>query len=88
MNQRCTVSLARYSVVKINEIIGQVEQAAVMSADDADAVSGILLNNHILTEKFRESAAKVVGAENIVSYKRGLGGEDFAFFSRIIKSFI
>ena len=43
MNQRCTVSLARYSVVKINEIIGQFEEPAIVRADDADAVSGILL---------------------------------------------
>lgn len=42
-----------------------------------------VLNNDVLTEKFRESAAKIVGGENVVSYKRGLGGEDFAFFSRI-----
>lgn len=42
-----------------------------------------VLNNEIMTERLKESAARVVGEENIFSYKRGMGGEDFAFFSRI-----
>ena len=37
-----------------------------------------------MSEGLRRSAAKVVGAENVVSYARTLGGEDFSFISRAV----
>ena len=40
-------------------------------------------NDPIMTQKLEQSAAKVVGAENITEQERGMGGEDFAFFSRV-----
>lgn len=40
-------------------------------------------NDPIVTEKLEQAAAKVVGAENISEHVRGMGGEDFAFLSRV-----
>jgi len=40
------------------------------------------INNEILVAKVRESAAKIVGEENIIRRNRTLGGEDFGFLSR------
>lgn len=40
-------------------------------------------NDPIVTEKLEKAAAKVVGAENISEQVRGMGGEDFAFISRV-----
>ena len=36
-----------------------------------------------ITEKLEQAAAKVVGTENISEQVRGMGGEDFAFISRV-----
>ena len=40
-------------------------------------------NDPILNQKLLASAEKVVGAENVLPKVRSLGGEDFAFFSRV-----
>lgn len=40
-------------------------------------------NDPIVADRVRASAAKVLGAENVLEKERGLGGEDFAFFSRV-----
>lgn len=41
-----------------------------------------VLNNKTVIGKINESAAKILGEENILPYIRGLGGEDFGFLSR------
>ncbi|MBO5879727.1 MAG: M20/M25/M40 family metallo-hydrolase, partial [Clostridia bacterium] len=43
----------------------------------------IVMNNEIMTEKFKISAAKVVGEENIFPRGQGMGGEDFAYFANL-----
>jgi len=40
-------------------------------------------NDPIVTEKVEEAAAKIVGQENVLLQERGMGGEDFAFMSRV-----
>ena len=40
-------------------------------------------NEPIVVQKMRESAEKVLGKENVLEKARTLGGEDFAFFSRV-----
>ena len=40
-------------------------------------------NDPIVVEKMRASAEKVLGKENVLDKERTLGGEDFAFFSRV-----
>ena len=40
-------------------------------------------NDSIVAERVRATAEKVLGAENVLEKERGLGGEDFAFFSRV-----
>ena len=42
-----------------------------------------VLNDPTVNQKVEEAAAKVVGAENVLPKNKGMGGEDFAFFSRI-----
>lgn len=42
-----------------------------------------VLNNETMVQKLNESAAKVLGTENVTLQKRGLGGEDFGFLSRL-----
>lgn len=40
-------------------------------------------NNPVMFQKVNETAAKLLGAENVITgIKRGLGGEDFGFLSR------
>lgn len=41
-----------------------------------------VLNNPIVKQKVDEAAAKVIGAENVLVKKQGMGGEDFSFMSR------
>lgn len=40
-------------------------------------------NHPVVTRKVEEAAAKVVGQENLQMRVRSMGGEDFAFFSRV-----
>ncbi len=42
-----------------------------------------VLNNDVMAKKLREVAVKVAGEENVEIPQRSLGGEDFAFLSRI-----
>lgn len=42
-----------------------------------------VLNDKIITEKVEETAAKLLGRENIKPRVRGMGGEDFSFMSRV-----
>ena len=42
----------------------------------------VLINDDKTTQKLRESAAKVVGEENIREHVRSTGGEDFAYFAK------
>ena len=41
----------------------------------------MVYNNERMHELVKRSAEKIVGAENIATKKRGLGGEDFAYFA-------
>ena len=41
-----------------------------------------VINEPKATAQMRRTAEKVVGADNVVHAKRGLGGEDFGFLSR------
>ncbi len=43
----------------------------------------IVDNSKMMTELMRKSAASVIGDENILQQRRTMGGEDFAYFSRI-----
>lgn len=42
-----------------------------------------VLNNEIVTEKLKETAYQVLGQENVEIPQRTLGGEDFAFLTRV-----
>ncbi|MBQ9545363.1 MAG: amidohydrolase [Clostridia bacterium] len=42
----------------------------------------VLVNDEEMTERFKRSAAKIVGEKNILSYPRSTGGEDFAYFAQ------
>ncbi len=42
-----------------------------------------VLNHETMVQKLTETACKVVGAENVEVPQRTLGGEDFAFFTRV-----
>ena len=41
-----------------------------------------VINNPAVTAEIEESAAKIIGTENIIPRERGMGGEDFSFLSR------
>lgn len=41
-----------------------------------------VLSDPIVKQKVDEAAAKVIGAENVLVKKQGMGGEDFSFMSR------
>lgn len=41
-----------------------------------------VINDPTVTAKVEETAAKVIGAENVLLKERNMGGEDFAFLSR------
>ncbi len=43
----------------------------------------IVDNNEKMTELMRKSAAEVIGEENILTHRRTMGGEDFAYLSRL-----
>ena len=42
-----------------------------------------VLNNEVMVEKLKETADKVIGKENVMIPQRTLGGEDFAFMTRV-----
>lgn len=42
-----------------------------------------VLNHPVVKRKVDEAAAKVLGAENVLPKIKGMGGEDFAFMSRV-----
>lgn len=60
--------------------------AAAMNGGQAHVEVNKLLpyvyNESAMYRQFKSSAEKVVGAENIMCDRRGMGGEDFGFFSR------
>ena len=60
---------------------------AAMNGGEAKVTVNKLLpyvhNDPIVAERIRAAAGKVLGEENVLEKDRGLGGEDFAFFSRV-----
>ena len=42
-----------------------------------------VLNNEVMTEKLKETAYRLLGQENVIVPQRTLGGEDFAFITRV-----
>ena len=42
-----------------------------------------VLNNEVMTQKLLQTANRVLGEENVVVLQRTLGGEDFAFMTRV-----
>jgi len=75
---------SEYMLRRITEIC---EGIAKMNGGEAKITVNKLLpyveNHPVVTKKLDESAARVLGAENVRRQKtRGLGGEDFGFLSR------
>ena len=77
-------SVTELMLRRITEIC---EGIAKMNGGEAKITVNKLLpyvdNHPVVTQKLNESAARVLGAENVREQKvRGLGGEDFGFLSR------
>ena len=73
-----------YCVTRLQQICENVATTCGGSADFRVIKFMPYNRNHpVMVEKLRASATAAFGAENIVQMPRSLGGEDFAFFSRI-----
>ena len=72
------------SVRRVKEIIECVAKSAGGRATFTPSKHyPILYNDETMTERVRAAAEKVVGADHIVPNGRGLGGEDFSYFTRL-----
>lgn len=83
----CTLRTWRQSVAddilnRIRRIIGAVAESAGGRAEfRVSKHYPIVYNDEKLTERVRSAAERVVGAENVLSRQRGMGGEDFSYFA-------
>lgn len=73
---------ADYILAKIRKIIDSI---ADVSGGEARFVESkhypIVINNEVMTERIIESAASVIGRENILPMEQWMGGEDFSYFA-------
>ena len=79
-----TEARAQKTIARIKQIIRCCAESAGGSASYEEiAYYPIVVNDENVTEKVRQSAIKVLGAENVLPRQRGMGGEDFAYFAQI-----
>ena len=75
---------ADYIIGRINRIISSVAESAGGEAKFVESKHyPIVHNNQVMVDLLRESASKVVGAENVLPRIQTMGGEDFSYFSNI-----
>ncbi len=72
-------------------ILGRIREIAESTARESGGRAVVevkkllpyVINHPAVTERMRAAAGQVVGPENVLSKKRGFGGEDFSFLCRV-----
>ena len=76
--------VAEYALNKIKKIINAIAETSEGRAQfTAKKHYPKVTNNKTVTEKVRKAAEEVIGKENVLPKRRGMGGEDFSYFARL-----
>lgn len=75
--------VAEYALNKIKKIINAIAETSDGRAEYTHKKHyPKVTNNPVVTERIRKAAETVIGKENILPKRRGMGGEDFSYFAR------
>jgi metal-dependent amidase/aminoacylase/carboxypeptidase family protein len=77
-------AVAEYALNKIKKIINAIAETSEGRAEFTPKKHyPKVTNNKIVTERVRKAAEQVIGVDNILPKRRGMGGEDFSYFARL-----